>query len=346
MPRVAAERILVVLLGAIGDVVRGLPLLMRVRRAYPKAHITWAVEPLSEPIVRRHPALDEVIVFERKGGARAFLEFLRQVRRVRPDLTLDLQRHLKSGISSLASGAPLRLGFHRRNSREGNWLFNQAHVPPRPHYSSKLEHFMTFADWLELPAAPVEFGLQLSPEEEARVEALLSSVPRPFVAAFVGSSCDSRLWFADRTARVLEAMAARGHAPVLLGGPGDVAFAASIASACAVPVHDLAGKTSLRDLFGIFARCSVAFGPDSGPMHIAAAVGAPVVSLWGATSSERSAPWGNADGVIEGVADCRPCFKKTCPIGRVCMQAIEVEPVLERIVGKELQRRDAETPRD
>ena len=334
MALVARPRILIILLGAIGDVVRGLPLLMRLRRAYPEAHITWAVEPLSEPIVRDHPALDEVIVFERKGGARAFAEFLRRLRDVRPDLTLDLQRHLKSGVSSIVSGASLRLGFHRRNSREGNWLFNNAHVPPRPHYSSKLEHFLTFADWLELPPAPVEFGLRLSDAESVRVETLLAPVRRPYVAAFVGSSCDSRLWFADRTARVLESMARRGLTPVLLGGPGDVAFAASIAAECRVPVCDLADKTSLRDLFGIFERCVVAFGPDSGPMHIAAAVGAPVVSLWGATSSERSAPWGNADGVIEGVADCRPCFKKTCPIGRVCMQAIEVEPVLDQLLLK------------
>lgn len=337
MARVDAHRILVILLGAIGDVVRGLPLLMRLRRAYPQAHITWAIEPLSEPIIRHHPALDEVILFQRKGGARAFAAFLRRLRALRPDLTLDLQRHLKSGVSSLASGAPLRLGFDRRNSREGNWLFNNAHVPPRPHYSSKLEHFLTFADWLELPPAPVEFGLHLAADEEVHVEQLLAPVPRPFVAAFVGSSCDSRLWFADRTARVLESLAQRGVSPVLLGGPGDVAFAASIGSQCQVPVYDLAGKTSLRDLFGIFARCAVAFGPDSGPMHIAAAVGAPVVSLWGATSSERSAPWGNADGVLEGVADCRPCFKKTCPIGRVCMQAIEVEPVLQHLLRKQLR---------
>ena len=331
MPAVAASRILIVLLGAIGDVVRGLPLLMRLRRAYPDAHITWAVEPLSEPIVRGHPALDEVVVFERRGGARAFTAFLRRIRAVRPDLVLDLQRHLKSGITSRASGAPLRLGFARANSREGNWLFNNAHVPPRPHHSSKLLHFLTFADWLELPETPVEFGLRPSPAEEARAQELLAGIDRPFLAAFVGSSCESRLWFPDRTARVIEAVAEQGMEAVLLGGPGDVAFAAQVEAASAVPLRNLAGETSLRDLFGIFARAAVAFGPDSGPMHIAAAVGTPVVSMWGATSAARSMPWGSEAGVLQGEAACMPCFRKTCPIGRVCMQAIPVDAAVQRI---------------
>ncbi len=331
MPRVAAERILVILHGAIGDVVRGLPLLERLRQGYPNAHIAWAVEPMSAPIVRGHPALDELIVFERRGGLRAFFSFLRRIRALRADLTLDLQRHLKSGATSLASGARVRLGFPRANSREGNWLFNNAHVEARGHYSSKLEHFLAFADWLELPRADVRFGLRLDESEEDRVDALLDSVPRPFLAAWVGSSCESRLWFPDRVARVIEALAARGTSTVLVGGPGDVDFAAQVEAASAAPVRNLAGKTGLRDLVGIFSRASVTFGPDSGPMHIAAAVGAPVVSLWGATSAGRSAPWNNQAGVIVGAADCMPCFRKTCPIGRVCMQAIDVASVVARM---------------
>jgi len=334
MPRLAPDRILIVLLGAIGDVVRGLPLLMRLRRAYPEAHITWAVEPLSEPIVRAHPALDDVIVFQRRGGVKSFFPFLRQIRALRPDLTLDLQRHLKSGVSSRWSGAPLRLGFPRASSREGNWWFNNAHVPARAHYSSKLAYFLSFADWLDLPDAPVEFGLRLSDEEDARAAQLLAGIERPFMAAFVGSSCESRLWFPDRTARAIEVLAERGMDTVLVGGPGDVAFAADVEAQSRVALRNLAGKTGLRDLFGIFARAAVAFGPDSGPMHIAAAVGAPVVSLWGATSAGRSSPWANEDGVIQGVAACMPCFKKRCPIGRVCMQAIGVDGVVERLLEK------------
>jgi ADP-heptose:LPS heptosyltransferase len=330
-PRLAAERILIVLLGAIGDVARALPLLQRLRRSYPKAHITWAVEPASASLLENHPGLDRVLVFQRQRGGRAFLSFLRAVRATRWDLTLDLQRHLKSGIVSRASAAPVRLGFHRRNAREGNWLFNTHTIPQQDHYSSKLEQFRRFGDWLGLADDEVSFGLVLRDDEQHRVEVLVHDVPRPFVAAFVGSSCEARLWFPERTAAVAAALAASGVHTVVVGGPGDVDYAAATARAATVPITNLTGRTNLRDLVGIFQRSAAAFGPDSGPMHIAAAVGTKVVSLWGATSAKRSAPWSNEAGVIEGSADCMPCYRKTCPIGRVCMQNIGIDAVVDRL---------------
>lgn len=333
-PRIEAERILIVLLGAIGDVTRALPLLQRLRAGYPRATITWAVEPASASLLRNHAALDEVLVFERSRGVHGFLPFLRQVRATRPDLTIDLQRHFKSGIVSRASGARVRLGFHRHNSREGNWLFNNQRIAEQDHYSSKLQQFLRFGDWLGLPDGEVSFGMTLTDAEQQRVETLLRGVPRPYVAAFVGSSCESRLWFPERTAAVADALAEQQVATVLVGGPGDKAYAAATVAAARTAVHDLTGQTNLRELAGVFQRCAAAYGPDSGPMHIAAAVGARVVSLWGATSAKRSAPWRNEDGVIEGSAPCMPCYRKTCPIGRECMQAIQVDRVLAEVVRR------------
>jgi ADP-heptose:LPS heptosyltransferase len=332
--KVDPERVLIVLLGAIGDVTRALPLLDRLRRGYPRARLVWAVEPPAAPLLQSHPALDEVLVFDRPRGAAAFVPFLRTVRAQRADLTLDLQRHLKSGVITRASGAPVRLGFHRRNAREGNWLFTTYRLAPMAHFSSKLQQFLAFADWLEIEPAPVTFGLRLSADEERHVDQLLDDVRGPFVAAFVGSSCESRLWFADRTAAVADALAEKGLRAVLVGGPADVQFAAAVAAAARAPVVNLAGRTTLRDLIGVFSRARAAFGPDSGPMHIAAAVGTPVVSLWGATSAARSAPWGSEDGALVGPAPCSPCYLKRCPIGRVCMEHITIEAVVEKILGR------------
>ncbi len=331
--RVEADRLLIVLLGAIGDVTRALPLAQRLRRGYPEAQITWAVEPLSAPLLENHAAIDRRVVFDRRGGAPAFLRFLSEIRRLRPDLTLDLQRHLKSGVTSLFSGARVRLGFARHDAREGNWLFNNHHIEPQLHLSSKLHQFLRFADWLELAPAAIDFGLQLSDVEAARVEALLADQRAPFVAAFVGSSCDSRLWFPDRTAAVAERLAQRGVGTVLVGGPGDVGFARQVAETARAPITNLTGRTSLRDLIGIFRRSAAAWGPDSGPMHIAAASGARVVSLWGATSAKRSAPWGSEAGVIEGPAPCSPCYLKHCTIGQVCMQNIAVDAVVAKLAA-------------
>ncbi len=326
------RRLLMVLLGAIGDVVRALPLLPRLKAAYPGVEIGWAVEPPARDLVEGHPLVDRAIVFQRGGGARAFVPFLREVRRFRADLCLDLQRHLKSGVVSWASRAPVRVGFARANSREGNWLFSTHHIAEQDHFRSKLLQYQEFADFLGAPPRPVDFGLRLSEAEEQRVERLLQEVLRPFVAAFVGSSWPSRVWFPDRTARVAEALRERGIATVLVGGPGEREFARQVREQARCRVHDLAGQTTLRELAGVFRRALAAWGPDSGPMHLAAAVGTRVVSLWGATSPRRSAPFGNEAGVIVGQAPCVPCYRRRCPIGRVCMQSISAERVLATLL--------------
>jgi heptosyltransferase I len=325
------ERLLIVLHGAIGDVTRALPLLCRLSRGLPKTEIYWAIEPGAEPLLRHHPALSGVVVFDRKRGLRAFGRFLSEVRALRVDCTLDLQRHFKSGIVSLASAARRRIGFHRRNSREGNFLFQSEHLAPMSHFSSKLAQFLCFADKLGVPAAPIEFGLTLTPQEERDAEGLLHGVTRPFAAFPVGSTAESRLWFPAETARVIESLVARGFDAVLVGGPGEERFAAPIAAESGVRVHDLTGRTTLRQLAGVLERARLVVGPDSGPMHIAAAVGTPVVSLWGATSAARSAPYGSEDLVVEGRAPCMPCYRKTCPIGRECMRNISVEMVLQKV---------------
>jgi lipopolysaccharide heptosyltransferase II len=330
---VVARRILIVLLGSIGDVTLALPLVNRLRRGYPQAHIIWAVEPLSAPLLAQQPAVDETLIFDRPGGVAAFGRFLREVHAAGADLTLDLQRHLKSGIVSRVSNAPLRLGFHRRNAREGNWLFNTHQLEPMPHLTPKLQQFLRFADWLGVEEAPVTFGLRLTDAEERRVEELLAGVPAPFVAAIIGASWESKLWFPKNTAAVSDALAGRGVGVVLLGGPADAQFARAVVAAARMPVLNLTGRVSLRDAIGILQRAGAAFGPDTGPMHIAAAVGTPVISLWGATSPKRSAPWGSESRVITGTAVCSPCYWRRCPIGRLCMQSISVDAVVAGVTA-------------
>jgi ADP-heptose:LPS heptosyltransferase len=115
---------------------------------------------------------------------------------------------------------------------------------------------------------------------------------------------------------------------VLVGGPGEQTFAQEVSQMLGGAVVNVTGRTNLRDLIGIFSRARLALGPDSGPMHIAAATGTPVVSLWGATSPARSAPWGSEAFVVRGSAACSPCYVRRCRIGRLCMQRITPEQVL------------------
>jgi lipopolysaccharide heptosyltransferase I len=326
----APQRILIILLGAIGDVTRALPVLTRLRRAYPAAHIAWAVEPTAAPLLDYHPALNEILLYHRPRGLLAFVPFLRDIRRHRFDFVLDLQRHAKSGLVSWWSGAPLRLGFHRQNGKEGNWLFNTHTIAQVPDFSLKLRQYLAFTAALGLPDDGIHFELRLRPEEEQQVETLLASTPRPFAAFFLGSRWPSRFWFPQATAAVTTALQRDyGMGIVLLGGRDEATFAREVSDAVGGTLTNLSGQTSLRDLIGIFSRARLAFGPDSGPMHIAAATGTPVISLWGATSPVRSAPWGSEEFVLRGPAACSPCYTRHCPIGRVCMQRITPEQVLE-----------------
>jgi len=326
------DRILILLFGAIGDVTRALPLLTRVRRGYPQAHIAWAVEPASAPLLEAHPALNEILIYDRSQGPRQFWPFLQTIRAKQFDLVLDLQRHAKSGLVSLWSQAPVRMGFHRQNTKEGNWLCNTHTIDPVPDFSLKLWQYLCFADALGLPDNGVAFDLRLREEEERHIDALLADTPRPYVTFFLGSRWPSRFWFPTATAQVARTLQQEyDMGTVLIGGPGEVVFASQVSTALGeTKATDLSGETSVRDLIGIFSRARLGIGPDSGPMHIAAAVGTPVISLWGATSPIRSAPWGSEDFVLRGPASCSPCYTRDCRIQRTCMQRITPEQVLEK----------------
>lgn len=325
-------RILIVLPGALGDVIRGLPLLGRVRHGHPAAEIGWLVEPLSAPLLTGHPWLDRVHLFERRGGIAAVRRVARELAAARYDIALDLGRGAKSALFAFASRAPTRLGFDRTDAREAGWLFSTQRLPPQGGGRSKLEQFLAFGDLLGLPAVAPGFGLIPTDAERQEASQLLADLPRPIIAACVGSSCSSRRWFADRTAAVLDRLAERrGAGAVVLGTAADAGFALEVMRRTRARARDLVGRTTVRQLMAILAASDLAFGPDSGALHLAAAVGTPAVSLWGPTSASRSTPFGSAALALEARAPCAPCFLATCPIGRPCMETIAAATVVDKV---------------
>ena len=240
----------------------------------------------------------------------------------------------------MVSGARERISFSAQNTKEFNHLFSTRQIEPQPEMQLKLLQYQAFGDALGLPAAAIEFGLAPSTEELQRARDFLHDAPRPRLGVILGSSWPSRIYFPKSIAAVVRGVCDRAHVngdgpalfPVLLGGPDEIALAAEVVRELGDQAAlNLAGKTSLRDLIGIFSECEVAFGPDSGPMHIAAAVGCPVVSLWGATSPKRSAPWGFDKFAITGDIRCHPCYLRSCPVGRECMHRIAPDDVIKAI---------------
>ncbi len=336
------KKILIVLHGSIGDVTRALPLAGLLRRGFPSASLAWSVEPAAAPLLEGNPFIDEVLVFDRRHWWKSFAPFLSTLRTKRFDLVLDLQRHLKSGMISWASGAPLRLGFHRADSKEGNWLFNNLHIERCDEEISKLDHYLKFAEYLAIPRAPLQWTFNLTAQEQAAAAKLLAPVSGAYAVLFVGSRWQSKQWFPKQMAECAETLQRDfGLSVVLLGATEDRELARQAMAKANNQLHDRVGRTSLREAIAIIQRAKVAVGPDTGLMHIAAALGTPVISLWGATEPRRTGPFGFADLAIRGRAPCAPCYNKTCPIGRICMQSITATDVAAKIAAA-LDRRGGE----
>lgn len=330
-PNFDPKKILIVLHGSIGDVTRALPLANLLRKGFPKAYLAWSVEPAAGPLLEGFAAIDEVILFDR-GRPWAFWPFLAKIRSRRFDLVLDLQRHLKSGVISRCSGAPERIGFHRSDSKEFNWLFNNRHIERFGESASKLNHYLKFADYLGIARAPVAWQFALTSDEKVAVAEHLRPVRRRFAVLFVGTRWQSKQWFPAQIAECAELLQAKHQLDVvLLGTKEDQPIAREAIAGARGRVIDLVGCTSLREAVGIIEQAIVAVGPDTGLMHVAAAVGTPVISLWGATNPQRTGPYGFAELAIQGRAPCVPCGRRRCSIGRICMKSITREELAAKI---------------
>lgn len=342
------KHILIILHGAIGDVARGVALAVQIKRQWPSCRITWAVEPISRSLVEHHPSIDRVVVFQRGAGLKGYLRFIRELRQDSYDVCLDLQRHFKSGFTSLLSGASKRIGFDKGNSREGNWMFQTQHIATQVRESPKIVQFFAFLDALGIARSePIEFQLEPSTEQQSRIDALIgldagaSAVEH--VALLIGSTWTSRVWPTENYIELARALWQRYRLrSIIVGGPADAIAAAAISSELLPEqVVNLVGKTSLRDLSAVFTRARLAIGSDSGPMHIAAAVATPIISLWGSTSPVRSGPYGWEGYCLQSAIGCAPCYQRVCPgLDTLCMRALSTEIVLSQVerLFDELQR--------
>ncbi len=301
----ATPRIAIVRLGAIGDVVNTMPLLVALREALPGARLTWVIEAKSWPILEGHPALDEHVLFPRHDVVSQGAAFVRELRARRFDVVLDTQRLLKSALVALATGCRVRVGFDRRRSKEGNWLFATAHLPPRAGQAPMIDQFREFASAIGLPLGPVRWDLPVTDVARERAAAALEGIARPYVVLNLGASKPENLWSAERWAELTRRLGDALGRPVLwTGGPQDVERARE-AAAHVRPARDLVGATDLKTLAVVLGGASVVVSCDTGPMHVAVAMGAPVVGLFGPADPDRTGPYGWLEHVVTPRAGSR-----------------------------------------
>ena len=321
------SRIAIVKLSSLGDVIHALPVARALRRHFPDASLTWIVEARELAILRDHPDLDRVIPVDtrlwrrliwRPAGARQVWQKLgrlsARVRAARFDVAIDLQGLLKSGVLTAYTGAPLRIGFAVSHCRErGNALFTNRRVAPPPAAVHVVDQYLALLSALDVPAGPAEFHVPARPVAERRMDEFLvehgfKSSDR-IVALNPGAGRADKRWPVRHFRALAERLGTEEGARVLLlWGPDEVHMARQIGDGLTSPAI-LAPPTDLDELTSLLRRVSLMIAGDTGPLHLAAAVGTPALGLFGPTSAARNGPYGarcrairSADGTMETLA--------------------------------------------
>lgn len=326
------RRICIVLLSAVGDVVHGLPVVNALKRDDPTSHITWLLQPGPATLVRGHPSIDEIILLERRRGWRGFLDARRAIRTHTFDLTLALQDYAKAGLLTAFTRAPIRLGYDRARARDANGLFTNRRIPPHAPQHIQ-DEYLEFLAPLGVTAEPVEWRIGPHEDERGWQREFVSRVGPRFVPLVVGSSRPEKDWLDDRWAELAAALDADfGLTPVVAGGATARERATEQAILARVPRAVSALDSGLRRLTAILDAAPLVISLDTGPLHIAAALDRPVVSLIGYTNPARYGPYRRSQDLIVNA------YGETSRDGALCldrrpgrMRTITVRDVLDRV---------------
>jgi len=347
--------ILIVKLSAIGDVVHTLPSLSALRKLYPHARIAWVIEEAASDLIKDHPYLDNVIISPRKRwikelkkgqlcALKEIVAFIRQLRGARYDLVIDFHGLFKSAVIVFLARAKRKLGYKSMQEMSGFFLNEKIPEDMSKHAVGRYLDFIRYLCRTDFtghkaslageggPEGRAEFLIPLGEQEEKKVAGLLASkgiTGQRFVAVNPAALWETKLWDDESFARLCDRISEEYKIPVIFTG-AEKKEIYSIQARMNTTFLSLAGETSLRELACLYRQAAVVVTTDSGPMHIAAAMGTPVVALFGPTDPIRTGPYGAGHRVIRGNLSCSPCFLKKCPT-RECMRQISVDEVFHAV---------------
>ncbi len=326
------RKILIVKPSSLGDVVHSLPFLSAVKSCFPNSEIHWVIAKGLEGLLDGNPMINKLIVINKdlwKRISRA-VDTVREVRRLfkeireeQYDLVVDLQGLLRSGLITLASRAPARIGF--TEAREGSRFFYTATVRGGKDLHA-VDRYLKIATALGCEADGAVFPFPLTKDSDSWVKAFKSDL-KEYIVFVPGARWTTKIWPAENFGKVASLVPVRS---VVVGSGADKGIAEKVVASSLGKAVSVAGKTSLTELIEIMRGARLAVSNDSGPMHIAAALGVPVVAIFGPTSPERTGPYGSSHVIVRSGAACSPCFKKKC-VDLKCMKEVTAAGVGKRV---------------
>lgn len=317
-----------------------MPVAVALKRAFPQTRIGWAVEGRAADVLAGHPAIDHLFRLPRGWltSPAAVVSLRKQLRAFAPEVAIDLQGLLKSGVATWLSGARMRIGFARPVAREQAWLAYTNRV--RPVAAHVVDRCCDLLVPLGIRESRPAFEMPRWPVSCDRMRQWLQSLrlSEPPVVLNPGAGWPSKLWPTDRFAAVARSLRERhGLRPVVVwGGPAERAAAERIVEA-SDSAAIMAADTTLQDLGELFRLSRMLISSDTGPLHLAAAVGTPCVGLFGPVPAARNGPYGSGHVCVEPPPEARPAWedRKTDTLS---MAAIEVERVVaaaERLLARD-----------
>src|SRR4030043_210588 len=333
------KKILVVKPSSLGDVVHSLPFLNALKERFPRAEIHWVIAKGFEDLLTGHPMVKRIWVINKdmwkklsqiRSSFQEIRILLRELRKERYDIVIDLQGLLRSGVITRATGSPVRIGFEE--AREGSRFF----------YTSKIEggkdihavdRYLKIAAFLGCDITEVCFPLPLYDKPSAfslQPSACGLPLSDDYAVIVPGARWKTKRWSPEKFGELASLLPIK---TVIVGGRGDKSIAKEILSSSCSKSISLVGRTDLKSLIEIIRGARFIVSNDSGPMHIAAALGIPVFAIFGPTDPVRTGPYGRGHTVIREEVSCSPCFRRACNDMK-CMESLSVEKVYEIIKRK------------
>ena len=358
----------------LGDAVMSTPALLRLRERFPKSVITIVTTEKLAPLYEHHPAVSSILVIQPGDG---LLAVAGKIRSLRADLALVLPNSPRTSLECWLAGVPKRVGYKRswrswfltdavaerqgersmrkRSLREIQRLLANPAVgsPPLPADSHHIHQYLHLVGSVGASVQPLAPSIKVTPAEKRSCEVNWrltqdgDAVARRWIGINAGAEYGpAKRWPVERFAETVRRIGSMPSIGIMIfGGPGDVETASMIENAMrpsgaggrVIEFRNTAGKTNLRELAGLLASCAVVLTNDTGPMHLAAAVGTPVVAMFGSTSPALTAPGlpgENSHRILSTNTPCSPCFLKTCPIDLRCLLGISVEAAVNAVADR------------